>query len=208
MSGMEQEHPLDGINSEHLRSLDEFDGTRSVFYDWLANVAVDPTGITTENIEMREYVDDLSTAFVELAVSCRAEAPDLDTAKADIAELWKQDDHERIEMFTALAEEGKFAAMSKDEFEQVVDSIFADSEDDQELAQNIREMYHGYVMGDVVNFIGCVQYRGEEQPPADENEEEVLLEIDLSEVIKRTRGVASFAIAVGLGMVIGKKLLR
>lgn len=203
MSEMEQSNPLDNLDSEHLRALDEFDCIKSQFYDWLACEAAEPRGVTVENAELREYIDDVSTAFVELAVSCRAEAPNLDTAKAEIAELWRQDDQERVELFVSLADEGRFDSMSKEEFEQVVDSIFRDSDDDQDLVQNIREMYHGYISGDVMNFVGCIQSQGERGDS--QTEEEVLLDIDLIDAAKRIGG---FIIAVGFGMMIGKKFLK
>lgn len=212
MSEMEKDHPFEHLDSDHLNALEDYDSTKSNFYDWLAGEAVTPTTLACENADLREYMDDLSTAFVELAVSCRIGTSDIDVTKKDIIELWRQDDNERIAMFKEIVPDGQFLAATADEVEQTVGSIFAESEDDVDLAQNLRMMYHGSLVGDVMNFVGCLEYRdsgADEYTESEEKEEEkIILDIDLINASRYIRNAAGFVVAAGLGMIIGKKFLK
>lgn len=207
MSEMQHRDPFDNLDSEHLRTLDEFDCLKSQFYDWLAVESVTPSTLTYDSPELQEYTDDVSTAFVELAISCHDNAPDIDTAKSDITELWRQDETQRVQMFIDTAANGDFVALTKEEIEQVVESIFTESEDESDLAQNIRQMYGGYLKGDVLNLVGCLEHQAEVSMAENDSEayEEVLLDIDLIDAAKKA---ASFMIVAGLGMIIGKKFLK
>lgn len=212
MSEIEKDHPFEHLGSDHLNALDEYDVTKSSFYDWLAGEATTPSSLTCENVNLREYIDDMSTSFVELAVSCRAEAPDIDTSKKDIIELWRQDDNERIMLFMEIVPEGEFVAVTEMEVETTIDSIFAESEDDTDLAHNLRMMYHGSLVGDVMNFVGCLEYRDSQKNNhaeySESEDEKILLDIDLINASRYLRNTAGFVIAASLGMVIGKKFLK
>jgi hypothetical protein len=121
---------------------------------------------------------------------------------------------ERVELFSRIVEEGSFCVLDKEDIEQTVHSIFAESEDDFDLSQHLREMYGGYLKGDVMNFVSCLEYREEAQEDStqeientDQENSDVVIEIDLA-TVRKLGTMAGFVLAAGFGAIIGKRFLK
>lgn len=204
MSELGERTPFDEVGSEYLACLNTFDITRSHFYDWLSELAIEMPRKTTLKIECEELMDDMATAFVETAVECRRSENDNDVVKKEIALLWREDDCERVELFADVTNQNVFASISPEDMDGVVDSVFTESNNEEELAENIREMYRCYLSSDVATYLGFVETAHMErqayQVVEAVEEDTVLFELDLLDAARRMMKLGMFIIGTSLGI--------
>lgn len=204
MSQIEQENSFENIGSHLIDMLNAYDQKRQTLYDSLATIAVEAPAVQEYQLATSNVISEVALAYTELAKSVRSSETRSEAQKIVLAQLWRQDDNERVELFASLVECNCFEAMTKEETEQAVEDIYSYSGDEDELAENMYEVYRAYLSVDVKKLAEHI----EQKRLSTQSESMFELTLDLKVIQKGVRSLATIALAASAGVLLTKQFRR
>ncbi len=209
MSQLQHENPFENVGSRVIDALGEFDKERGELYDTLSTIAIEAPDQSTYQLSVSEQITKVALAMQDLAYEL-LKAEGVDDSKEQLSQLWKADDNERVVLFKDLANcvDDCFEELEDDRAVEMVDELYADASDENDLSEEIFDKYRLFLSGDIYDFVQHIQNKHEIQK--DEAAPHVVKDIviDIQTIRRAALGMATVALGVAGGLVLDRVIRK